>query len=51
MPSLSPHVVPFGWVEILVTLGFFGAFVLCSLPGLDRLAASATQEAWVEGHE
>ncbi|MGH7779359.1 MAG: hypothetical protein ACREQR_06000 [Candidatus Binataceae bacterium] len=51
VPSLSPHVVPFGWVEILVTLGFIGAFVLCSLPGLERLAAAATQEAWVEEHE
>ncbi|HUY38499.1 MAG TPA: hypothetical protein VMV13_06695 [Candidatus Binataceae bacterium] len=51
VPSLSPHTVPFGWVEILVTLGFFGAFVLCSLPGLDRLAASAAREVWVEEHE
>ncbi len=51
VPSLSPHVVPLGWVEILITLGFVGAFVLCALPGLDRLAAAATEETWVEEHE
>ncbi|MHB8392893.1 MAG: hypothetical protein ACYDBH_25500 [Acidobacteriaceae bacterium] len=51
VPSLSPDVVPFGWVEVLVTLGFIGAFVLCALPGLDRLAAAASQETWVEEHE
>lgn len=33
-PSLSPKVIPFGWVEILVTIGFIGAFGLCALPGL-----------------
>jgi len=50
VPSLSPHVVPFGWIELLITLGFFGAFTLCSLPGLDLVATAATAETW-EGHE
>ncbi|HTR60731.1 MAG TPA: hypothetical protein VMH37_03445 [Candidatus Binataceae bacterium] len=50
VPSLSPHVLPLGWVEVLITLGFFGAFMLCALPGLDLAAAAATAETW-EGHE
>ena len=50
VPSLSPHVLPLGWVELLITIGFFGAFMLCALPGLDLVAAAATAETW-EGHE
>jgi len=50
VPSLSPHTVPLGWVELLITLGFFGAFMLCALPGLDLVAAAATAETW-EGQE
>ncbi|HEY6419040.1 MAG TPA: hypothetical protein VIX59_08560, partial [Candidatus Binataceae bacterium] len=41
VPSLSQHVIPFGWIELLITLGFLGGFVLCAIPGLNRLAASA----------
>ncbi len=41
VPSLSQHVVPFGWIELLITLGFLGGFVLCAIPGLNRLAAAA----------
>jgi hypothetical protein len=33
-PSLSPHRIPFGWIEIVITLGFFGLFALTTLPGL-----------------
>lgn len=33
-PSLSPTIIPFGWIEVLVTVGFIGAFGLCALPGL-----------------
>jgi hypothetical protein len=33
-PSLSPTTIPFGWIEVLVTAGFVGAFGLCALPGL-----------------
>ncbi len=50
VPSLSPHTIPFGWIEALITLGFFGAFTLCSLPGLDLVAAAAVSE-WQEEHE
>lgn len=39
-PSLSPTTIPFGWVEALVTAGFLGAFGLCTLPGLRRVAAT-----------
>jgi hypothetical protein len=41
VPSLSPHKVPFGIVELLVTVGFAGLFGLCSLPGMRRLVAEA----------
>jgi hypothetical protein len=50
VPSLSPHTVPLGWIELLMTLGFFGAFMLCALPGLNLVAQSAISE-WEEVHE
>ncbi|HTW87974.1 MAG TPA: hypothetical protein VMD75_08200 [Candidatus Binataceae bacterium] len=37
IPSLSPTVVPYGWVEAVVTIGFLGAFALCAFPGLRRV--------------
>ncbi len=43
VPSLSPRTIPFGWVEILVTAGFAGAFWLCSYPGLKLASAAATE--------
>jgi hypothetical protein len=42
VPSLSQHVIPFGWIEALVTLGFIGAFGLCSLSGLERAFEAAS---------
>ena len=50
VPSLSQHVLPLGSIELLITVGFFGAFMLCVLPGIDRVAAAALAEPW-EGHE
>src|SRR5215471_12724649 len=50
VPSLSSRATPLGWVQLLVTLGFLGAFMLCSLPGLDLTAAAALAEPWEE-HE
>ncbi len=41
VPSLSLNVVPFGGIELLITLGFIGAFVLSAMPGLNRSAAAA----------
>ncbi len=41
VPSLSPRHIPFGWVEVLITLGFFGAFGLTALPGLRLVPAPA----------
>lgn len=40
-PSLSATRIPFGWVELAITAGFAGAFVLCTLPGLRLVAAPA----------
>ncbi len=42
VPSLSPEVIPYGWVEIAVTAGFLGAFALCAFPGLRRLMAASS---------
>jgi hypothetical protein len=50
VPSLSPHTFPFGWVELLISLGFVGAFVLCALPGLNLVGDAAIAE-WQEEHE
>jgi hypothetical protein len=49
VPSLSPRTVPLGWVEILVTAGFLGAFWLCSYPGL-KMASAAAMEPIGELH-
>ena len=49
VPSLSPRSIPLGWVEILVTAGFLGAFWLCSYPGL-QMASVAAMEPIGESH-
>jgi hypothetical protein len=49
VPSLSPRTIPLGWVEILVTVGFAGAFWLCSYPGL-KIASAAAMEPIGESH-
>jgi hypothetical protein len=49
VPSLSPRTIPLGWVEILVTAGFLGAFWLSSYPGL-QLASAAAMEPIGESH-
>ena len=41
VPSLSPNNVRFGWIELSITAGFLGAFLLCAVPGLKRLADAA----------
>jgi hypothetical protein len=42
VPSLSPKVIPYGWVEMAVTAGFLGAFALCAFPGLRRVVAASS---------
>ena len=42
-PSLSRTTIPFGWVEVLVTVGFIGAFGLCTLPGLRLVSVTSTR--------
>jgi hypothetical protein len=41
VPSLSLRHIPFGWVEVLITLGFAGAFGLTALPGLRMVPTPA----------
>jgi len=43
-PSLSPTSIPFGWVEILITAGFLGAFGLCTLPGLRLVSPNIARD-------
>lgn len=49
VPSLSPRHIPFGWVEVLITLGFLGAFGLTALPGL-RLVPTPALMRPADGH-
>jgi hypothetical protein len=41
VPSLSPNRLPFGWVELTITAGFLGIFILCAIPGLKRVVVAA----------
>jgi hypothetical protein len=41
VPSLSPDNLFFGWIELTITAGFLGIFLLCAIPGLKRVAAAA----------
>jgi hypothetical protein len=41
VPSLSPNRLPFGWIELTITAGFLGIFLLCALPGLKLVAEAA----------
>ncbi|HVC44179.1 MAG TPA: hypothetical protein VND20_05135 [Candidatus Binataceae bacterium] len=49
VPSLSPNHLPLGWIEVLITAGFLGAFMLCAAPGLKLVAETAATD--VEGGE
>jgi hypothetical protein len=42
VPSLSPDAIPFGTTQFLISLGFLGLFLICAVPGLNRVAQSAT---------
>ncbi|MGH7814836.1 MAG: hypothetical protein ACREQI_12630 [Candidatus Binataceae bacterium] len=42
VPSLSLNAIPFGLTQLLITLGFLGAFIICTAPGLNRVAEAAT---------
>jgi hypothetical protein len=41
VPSLSRDRLPFGWIELTITAGFLGIFLLCAITGLRRVAAAA----------
>jgi len=45
VPSLSSTKLPLGWVELLVTTGFAGLFLLCAVPGLASAARAATADS------
>jgi hypothetical protein len=42
VPSLSLDAVPFGLIQLFISFGFLGAFLLCSIPGLNLVAQAAT---------
>ena len=43
VPSLSRDRVPLGWIELTITAGFLGIFLLCAVPGLKRVATAALE--------
>jgi hypothetical protein len=51
VPSISPHYVPFNWIELAVTLGFLGIFGLCAIPGMKLTIAAATAPQVLEAAE
>lgn len=42
VPSLSPDAIPFGPAQFLISAGFLGLFLICAVPGLNRVAQTAT---------
>jgi hypothetical protein len=42
VPSLSHDAIPFGATQFLISLGFLGAFLFSTVPGLNRVAQAAT---------
>jgi hypothetical protein len=42
VPSLSLDAIPFGVTQLLISIGFLGAFLLSAVPGLNRVAQAAT---------
>jgi hypothetical protein len=42
VPSLSPDAIPFGPTQFMISLGFLGVFLICAVPGLNRVAQAAT---------
>lgn len=42
VPSLSLDAIPFGVTQFLIAIGFLGAFMMCSVSGLNRVAQAAT---------
>jgi hypothetical protein len=48
VPSLSRDHLPFGWIEVTITAGFLGIFLLCAVPGLKRVAAAAFEPVSAE---
>ena len=51
VPSLSPDTLPFGWVEVCITAGFLGAFILCAVPGLKQVASEVVAEMMERSNE
>ena len=49
VPSLSQRVVPFGWIELFISLGFLGIFLLSSVRGINLVSAAASTEQLMEG--
>lgn len=44
-PSITRYRIPFGWIEIVTTIGFLGAFGLSTMPGLARAPNAALDRA------
>ncbi|MGH7906439.1 MAG: hypothetical protein ACREP6_07400 [Candidatus Binataceae bacterium] len=44
-PSMSRYSIPFGWIEILVTIGFIGLFGLATISDLRMLPGATVRQA------
>lgn len=42
VPSLSLDAIPFGPTQLLISIGFLGAFLISAVPGVNRVAQAAT---------
>jgi hypothetical protein len=42
VPSLSLDAIPLGPTQFLISISFLGAFLICAVPGLNRVAQAAT---------
>jgi len=51
VPSLSPDKLPLGWIELCITAGFLGAFIICAIPGLKVLAEVAVSDGLETSNE
>ena len=50
VPTLSPHVIPLGWQELLITLGFLGAFLWCAARHFEKVPLIPFGDLYLKEH-
>ncbi|HUO06176.1 MAG TPA: hypothetical protein VMU16_13345 [Candidatus Binataceae bacterium] len=51
VPSLSRDALPLGLTQLLITVGFLGAFIVCAVPGINLTARAALSGEAIGGGE